>query len=64
MAGTIMYAYFHGCDPLAAGEVGATDQVGKIYNTTKFLLHLSLIFVLIIALPKLALPLFKVLCNL
>ena len=32
MAGTIMYAYFHGCDPLATAEVGATDQVGKIYR--------------------------------
>ena len=41
-----MYAYFHGCDPLAAGEVDATDQVGKIYNL------LSVTFLLIIFLDN------------
>ena len=30
-----MYAYFHGCDPLLTGEVGATDQVGK-FNDKKY----------------------------
>ena len=43
MAGTIMYAYFHRCDPLAAGEVSATAQVGKKYN------QISEIFLLIFA---------------
>ena len=27
MIGSIMYAYFHGCDPLLTGKIGAPDQV-------------------------------------
>jgi len=39
MIGTIMYAYFHGCDPLATGKIGAADQVIYKVNPTFLIQH-------------------------
>lgn len=34
--GIVMYAYYHGCDPLSTGDVGAADQV-KVHLPQKIM---------------------------